>query len=310
MQTVIKISGYAHAKQGLITKLRFILLDAMTELTKGAAFVSNSFSLQFLPFYKLVISVAEYGIAYALVNESNEVFLFKQIENKASMPFAEFEQSAFTEEALFQHKFKSIEIISHTNNWILIPAEFLHQSNMQDYIRLLFQKNPDDFVILQDGMDTFKMLNLYLMYPNAHNLYTQIFQNPGFSHIVTRTIQLHATFHPRFQLPYSAHIELFEDKFIYTIFKDQQLFFCNVYTIYGPNDVMYYTLSINKTLSIPSEKSAFFLTGSATFIRSVESEIRKYFRNMKPADELFFKQPSLNHAGIHHHSFPYLLFSC
>ncbi|MCS6904207.1 MAG: DUF3822 family protein [Bacteroidia bacterium] len=279
----------------------------MNELKTSIFFQSPNFDICHCAHYKLILSLSAAQFLFALTNESNEVFLLKVFPNTENNNEAAFLNKIFGAEPLLTQKYKATIFISQAEKWLLIPADFLTLDKEEAYLEKIYGLSSHNYWI---GKDYFASNELYNAYAVEKTLYQQItnhYSKCEVLHYITPLLKVHYMLHHRLSVLNSGILHIFEEKFVYTIFRDKKLLFCNVFPICNANDVLYYTLCVNQALGLANDRLSLLITGIADYCKELQQLLYSFFTNILNPSDYFFKQPSFNKANLYHYHFSYLL---
>jgi hypothetical protein len=279
----------------------------MSEQKASVFFQSPNYDPRHNASYKLVISLSAQQFIYALTNESNEVFLLKALDNPDFLSVSLLLEKTIAAEDLLRHPYKTTSLVTHGEKWLLVPSEFLEENTEALYLEKVYGIPVNNYWIGKDFSRSNELYNIFALDKNLHQRIAFYYPKCEILHFITPLLKVHFMLHHRLSAFISAIIEVFEEKFVYTLFRDKKLIFCNVFPICGPSDVLYYTLSVNQTLNLKNERLTLLVTGFAEHKKELQQLLTSFFPQILNPADYFFKQPSFNKANLYHHHFSYLL---
>jgi hypothetical protein len=279
----------------------------MSEQKANIFFRSPNYAPQRCASYKLVISLSARQFIYALTDESNEVFLLKVLYNPDFINDSLLLERTIAAEDLLRQSYKATTFVTHTEKWLLVPSEFLEENAEAQYLEKIYGIPIDNYWIGKDFSRSNELYNIFAIDKDLHRRIAFYYPKCEILHFITPLLKAHFMLHHRLSVFNSGIIEIFEEKFVYTLFRDKKLIFCNVFPICGPSDVLYYTLSVNQTLNLANERLTLLVTGFAEHKKELQQLLSSFFPQMLNPIDYFFKQTSFNRANLYHHYFSYLL---
>ncbi|MBL0358787.1 MAG: DUF3822 family protein [Chitinophagaceae bacterium] len=226
---------------------------------------------------RLLIEVSQQGIAYIIIDNGNECVALQSqhFTNDTSLDKAAnaLKQLA-ANESILQEQFKNITVVYAYPEALLVPSDFVSDSNKKEMLELVHG----------DVTDAFTRAD-FLYRHHTHNIYT-----------VPR--QIDAVVSYLFSSPVSTHLysllpDMFKERgnhlycifstssFIAMLLKQGKLQAIQTFKYKTPEDVVYYLLQLCQGFEVEVDDTYVHLHGMIDVSSSLYAEMRKYFLKLQ-----------------------------
>jgi hypothetical protein len=252
----------------------------------------------------LEILVTETTVVLALLNPAQHLQYFKRYRNKQGLPLTTFLDAVCIQDEIIKHSFAGVNIVYAAPHWLAVPSLLAPNGTEPTLIALahsLKVELPPE-TIVRDVYKPFQLNVLYHVEPSLRHKFEYYFQNAQLRHVCTRLWELELRNRPIFQQKVLGHICLLDQEFIYTITEGNHLHFANRYSFQSPEDILFYVLSVNETVKLPTVKSEdgfiIVLTGFSDGRARIYTTLADYLPNLADVSPVFPAQPALDKLSI------------
>lgn len=281
----------------------------MTTFAAGVDFIGNSFDPKFISNYRLVLSLSERSLLYALLNTSNEVVVLRKYENASSALLGNFLEQVRNADHWLKSRFANVQLIYVPGYWLLVPSEFLPNGSEAAYLENVYGLDiAPDVVIHRDFHRNLKLHNIYVLDPILEQVCNEYFPSAEYKHIVSLALEAHWRIVPalvQVGTPITAGLLLLEDVLICSVMKENELLFCNLFHYNSTEDILYYLSSVVACLELRPMDMQLFLSGNP-IPRQTATELLKNYFNLTDIRPFLPKQLSLNKHELYHEDFPHI----
>jgi hypothetical protein len=254
-----------------------------------------------------VLSVADQVIDYILCNPQQEILCLRRYQNTAGLPIGEFLDKVCIQDETLKYRFQRVDILYQGARWLLVPVEFLPTGTEANYLSQSFSisETRDNF-----QRELVRPLQLNVVYAIEDLLLRKFdfyFQEYQLHHPVTYLLQYNLTLQEQLKKPYLCHVEIFFKSMLLTIFKSEQLIFCNRFAVNYAEDIFYFILSVFQQLKLPNDQLSLYVTGREVLRKKANELLKVQFSNWIEAQKILPYLPTLNTAGIFAEDILYLM---
>ena len=179
-------------------------------------------------------------------------------------------------EELLKFQFKSVRIYFYTENFTLVPAEYLGYEKNRNLTSVLFDKKLGTNFI----ENKIENLNLSLFYPVSQDVLSVLnqFFNKGFeiNHAIKNLFQPPVKSVKR----YLSIIHTTKKYFYLLIFEGKNLLLANCFQTPHPNDLVYNVINTFQQLEIARSNTELFVSGAIHQNSEINELLKVYFENL------------------------------
>ncbi|MBX3101796.1 MAG: DUF3822 family protein [Bacteroidetes bacterium] len=273
-------------------------------------FKSASFDEAFIANYRLELHLAADSIHFAVSNQLNNPVYLALHPNPNERTPLDLLNEVTAADPMLAHKYESAEVFISADPWIAVPQSQLMRGKEGMFLEVLFDTNTAKDPATRDDLEDLKLSILYTLPEELqqalHAAWPQ-YRRIRSSHIVSPVLRMAHKIHIALKGKPSANVEVFPDYFIYTVFEQGKLRFCNRFYISTEADVLYYVMSVNQNLGIDPAAIILYVTGYSPLRAPIEKLMESQFKHFAPSRKLFPQSVELNEAGFFLDEFSFLL---
>ncbi len=185
---------------------------------------------------------------YLLYNEYRELRLCKAIYNSQELSLSLFLRFAFEREPLLRQKVARNEVISSSDQFTLIPKEFVSQRNYYHYARILMEDSVYDDEVYSHQVDHTDIQTIFISPPYIHHLLAEYMPEYHLTHIFSYNYRLAKSLSLR--TPTHLLMHVYDNMSLITAFKDGALYLSNVYEYRTGAGMLYFIQSLFNVLDV------------------------------------------------------------
>lgn len=269
-------------------------------------FISEKYDKNVVEDYVLNLAYFDAALTYALINNIEQVVVFKQIPNKTNDAPERFIERIIEEDDVKLARYERLTFFSLDERQLLAPQEAAFNREPGSLLKALYDIRPERDTVHMDKIEKLETANCYAADKAIDDLIARYFPKRMALHAVSALAAIHHRVHQQFTKKITACVELRGDKFYYMIFREEQLLFCNLYAMYAPEDVIYYIFRVNQTLRVSPKELYIYVTGKSERFDEIVALLRTYFVNFSETEPFFPRENELNRARIFHEDYSFL----
>jgi hypothetical protein len=228
-------------------------------------------------------------IAYAVRNRTSGVVLMvKAYVNANKLAALKFWENIKAKDGVLSSMdFGEVTLLIHPPFYTLIPDQYYEVGSEKAYIQSVFDLPLSHVDLIVEPLPTLGIQMLYVIDQKLNvtllNAYPQLVHQCA----LTRLITFAAKHTQQHKSPFTAIVDLNNDKFVYCLFAQQKLLFCNQYNCATAEDIIYYLFRVNQTLQVSAHDLTITCTGYNHFKEDILKLLATYFQQLQPSHSFF-----------------------
>jgi len=239
----------------------------------------DSFDVEKTKQYILSIQVSLDGFSFLIIHPGEKrIVAFKNTPLKISSEnlLARRLREWLESEELLKKPFESFRALIFTENFTLVPNEYIGDEGHQNLTSMLFHENTGNRII----KNKIHSLNAHLVFPIHAEIIETIHhffpENPVITHPIAKLLQTP----PESKKRNSAIIVSTAKYFFLTVTQKNLLLLANSFQAIHPSDLVYNVLNTFQQLGIARSETDLYVAGSFKQNAEIEDLLRPYFENI------------------------------
>lgn len=230
---------------------------------------------------QLLLEVGNQHIA-CLVKDNDQKYVAIELFTHTTDEAVDFErvlESAMRESKLLNYSYSSTEVFINNELAILVPSYKFNKDISEDYLRIAFGDD-GKFVKGYDAIETDPVImNVFRIPAQWQNALAERFHFQTVHHVYSCILKSNL----RNSLPRETlFVQFYHSHIIASAFKDGKLMIIQSFNYSGPDDILYYLLSLCRQLDLNGPGLSVRVSGMIETDSNLYKELVKYFDDVQP----------------------------
>ena len=244
------------------------------------SFIDKTFEITKTNLYHLSIQISLNGLCYTVLDIPKGKYVLLKVHHfflKRPRLLFKHVNEAMELDDIFNHEFKSTEILYATRKFTLVPQSFYSKVSAEKYI--WFNNSEERGYVI--GKNLFPKAGCWCIFDIPQNLsdflsskFPKVTLKHNFFPLVEGTLKRNRAYAGQCQV----HLNFFRDHFEMIVILGSSLVFCNMFSYITDRDILYHVLLVFEQLKLSSETTELIVHGHLPQVSPVFHLFKKYVK--------------------------------